>query len=323
VIVDIAVYREGRRLPGIDSWTDAWAAYEQGDGFLWVGLYEPSHAEFEEACTRLHLHELAVEDAIKAHQRPKLEVFGDTLFVVLRTARYVDETETVEFGEILVFVGQRFVVVVRHGTASELASARADLEARPDFLAHGPSAVLYGILDKVVDDYVPVLDGLEDDVSEVEEAVFSMLTANPVERIYKLKREVIDFRRSIAPLVQPLGRLTDESLPCVGESVRAYFRDVLDHVQRASEQVESLDDALTSVLEANLIQVGVRQNDDMRKISAWAAMAIVPTLIASIYGMNFQHIPFARHGEGFVLTVGFMVVIVVVMYRYFRRQGWL
>jgi magnesium transporter len=323
VIVDVAVYRDGRRVPGVETPADAWRVLDSGEGFVWLGLHEPSAAEFDDACTALELPALAVEDAIKAHQRPKLEVYDDVLFVVLRTACYDQPSESVEFGEILCFVGPRHLVAVRHGAASDLRTTRAALEARPELLARGPSAVLYGILDQVVDDYGPVVDGIEDDIAEVEDEVFRVLTANPVSRIYNLKREVILFRRAVHPLALPLERLVAGRLPSVDPGLTDYFRDVLDHVARVQEQVESMDDLLTNVLSANLTQVGVRQNDDMRRISAWAAMLILPTLLASVYGMNFDKLPGAHNDAGFALAVGSMIVIVTLMYRSFRSRGWL
>lgn len=326
MIVDVAAYRDGARVPGVATVHDALAQCGSGDGFLWLGLYEPSRTEFEDAVHALALHELAVEDAIKAHQRPKLEVYGDSVFVVLRTARYVGETETVDFGEILLFVGPRFVVAVRHGEASELASVRRRLEARPDLLRHGPPAVVYAIVDRVVDDYFPVLDGIEDDIEEVEALVFSHAAANPVERIYKLKREVIELHRVAAPLLGPLEQVLDPARAerlGVPDDLAPYYRDVHDHLVRVTERINAARELLTGILEANLTQVSVRQNEDMRRISAWAAIGVVATLLTGIYGMNFADMPFLRHRLGFWGTLVLILTVSMLLHRYFRRRGWL
>jgi magnesium transporter len=324
MIVDCAVYRDGYRLPGDFTPEAAFRASREQESFVWIGLHEPTHEEFEAVRCEFGLHELAVEDAIKAHQRPKLEKYGDSLFMVLKTARYVDKEEVVEIGEILLFVGDDFIVVVRHGEASGLKEVRKKLEQRPDFLRHGPSGILYGIVDRVVDDYIPVIAGLEDDIEEVEEAVFSLdRSRNPVERIYYLKREVLEFRRSTAPLLIPLNTLAVQPTPCVRQEVREYFRDVYDHLLRVSEQVDGFRDLLTSILEANMTQMSIRQNEDMRRISAWVAIAVVPTMIAGIYGMNFDHMPELRSPYGYPAVLGLMVGVCSAMYIFFRKQDWL
>ena len=258
---------------------------------MWIGLKEPTREEFDSVAREFHLHELAVEDAIKAHQRPKIEVYDETLFVVLKTARYHDDSETVEIGEILVFVGDGFVVTVRHGSPTALDEVRKKTEGRSDLLAFGPGAVLHAIIDRVVDDYEPVLAGIEDDIEEVEADVFSPERSNPTERIYKLKREVLEMHRATAPLVDPLDKLASGYYEIVHEDIREYFRDVYDHVLRANETVDGFREMLNGILDANAAQVGVRQNDDMRKISAWVAIAAVPTAICAVYGMNFDHMP--------------------------------
>jgi magnesium transporter len=323
VIVDCAVYREGKRVPGEFSPESAFKASRCDDSFVWIGLHEPTHEEFEGVRSEFGLHELAVEDAVKAHQRPKLEKYGDSLLVVLKTARYVDKDEVVQTGEILLFLGEGFIVAVRHGEASGLKEVRKSLEGRPDFLAHGPSAVLYGIVDRVVDDYLPVVAGLEDDIEEVEAEVFSSIRTNPVERIYYLKREVLEFRRATAPLLMPLNQLAVQPIAVIRPEVREYFRDVYDHLLRVSEQVESFRDLLTSILEANLTQMNIRQNEDMRRISAWVAMAVVPTMIAGIYGMNFDHMPELRSTWGYPGVLLGMFLICTGMYVFFKKRDWL
>ena len=323
MIIDVAAYRGGTRCEDVVSLDRALEVSGDDDGFVWLGLYEPTADEFEVACRRFDLHELAVEDAIKAHQRPKLEVYGDTLSIVLKTARYLDAEEEVEFGEIFLFVGVRFVVAVRHGEASALGHVRAALEARPDRLRCGPSAVLHAIVDHVVDDYLPVLAGIDNDIEEVESQVFSREGTNPVERIYNLKREVLDFHRATVPLVDPVERLAEGKVPNVHTEIRPYFRDVHDHLVRVTERVVTDRDLLNSVLEANLTQVGLRQNEDMRKISAWVAIGVVPTLLAGIYGMNLEQMPLIEHDAAFPLVVGAMVAVAAGLFVLFRRRHWL
>jgi len=323
VIVDCAVYREGKRVPGDFSPESAFKSSRSDDSFVWIGLHEPTHEEFEVVRLEFGLHELAVEDAVKAHQRPKLERYGDSLFVVLKTARYVDKEEAIQTGEILLFLGEGFVVAVRHGEASGLKEVRKNLERRPDFLSYGPSAVLYGILDRVVDDYVPVVAGLEDDIEEVEAEVFSSTRTNPAERIYYLKREVLEFRRATAPLQLPLNQLAIQPISVIRPEVREYFRDVSDHLLRVNEQVEAFRDLLTSILEANMTQMNIRQNEDMRRISAWVAIAVVPTMIAGIYGMNFDHMPELRSPFGYPAVLLGMLAVCTGMYVFFRNRDWL
>ncbi|HJS73159.1 MAG TPA: magnesium/cobalt transporter CorA [Vicinamibacteria bacterium] len=323
MIVDCAVYREGQRVPGDFTPEAAFKASRCDDSFVWIGLHEPTEAEFEVVRVEFGLHELAIEDAVKAHQRPKLERYGHSLLLVLKTARYVDRDEVVQLGEILLFLGEGFIVAVRHGEASGLKEVRRSLELRPDFLANGPSAVLYGIVDRVVDDYIPVVAGLEDDIEQVEAEVFSSDRANPVERIYYLKREVLEFRRATAPLLVPLNQLAVQPIAVVRPEVREYFRDVYDHLLRVNEQVESFRDLLTSILEANLTQMNIRQNEDMRRISAWVAIAVVPTMIAGIYGMNFEYMPELRSPVGYPLVLVGMFAICSGMYVFFRKRDWL
>ncbi len=323
MIVDCAVYREGKRVPGDFTPEAAFKASRCDDTFVWIGLYEPTEEEFEVVRLEFGLHELAIEDAVTAHQRPKLEKYGDSLLLVLKTARYVERDECIQMGEILLFVGEGFIVAVRHGEASGLKEVRKSLELRPEFLANGPSAVLYGIVDRVVDDYVPVVTGLEDDIEQVEAEVFSTNRSNPVERIYYLKREVMEFRRATAPLLVPLNQLAVQPIAVVRAEVREYFRDVYDHLLRVNEHVDGFRDLLTSILEANLTQMNVRQNEDMRRISAWVAIAVVPTMIAGIYGMNFDHMPELRSPMGYPLVLLGMLTVCSGMYIFFRKRDWL
>jgi magnesium transporter len=328
MIVDCAVYQGGKRQAGELELSQAYEAGRNngaGDGskFVWIGLREPTPEEFDSVAREFHLHELAVEDAIKAHQRPKIEVYDETLLVVLKTARYHDDSETVEIGEILMFVGDGFIVTVRHGSPSELHDVRLKTEKRSDLLSCGPGAVLHAIIDKVVDDYEPVLAGIEDDVEELEQDVFSPQRTNPTERIYKLKREVLEMHRATAPLIDPLDKLAKGHYDIVHEDIHEYFRDVYDHVLRANEVVEGFREMLNGILDANAAQVGVRQNDDMRKISAWVAIAAVPTAIAGIYGMNFDHMPELHWTFGYPMALLLMALICFLLWRNFKRVGWL
>ena len=330
MIIDCAVYQDGKRRPGELALHEAYEAGCAENAFVWIGLYEPDEAEFDSVRREFNLHELAVEDAILAHERPKLEVYDDTLFVVLKTARYVETDDTVEFGEIMLFIGPQFVVAVRHKPASALGDVRKQIESRPDLLRYGPGAVLYAILDRVVDDYQPVMDGLDEDIKEVEREVFSAEGSNPAERIYLLKREVIEFHQAAAPLTEPLDRLVHGLVPGLNDELGEYFRDIQDHLLRVVEVVSGFRELLTSVLQANLTQVAVRQNEtamqqnaDTRKISAWVAIVAVPTMIAGIYGMNFEHMPELTWTFGYPLAVSVMAVSCLVLYRAFRRNGWL
>ncbi|MBX5470019.1 MAG: magnesium/cobalt transporter CorA [Thermoleophilaceae bacterium] len=323
MIVDCAVYEDGRRRAGRLPLSEAYEAARSEDSFVWIGLHEPTLEEFDAVAREFDLHELAVEDAVKAHQRPKLDVYDDVALFVFKTARYDDATESVDFGEIIVFVSDSFVISVRHGAASPLDEVRRRTEQRPDLMRQGPAAALYAIVDKVVDDYAPVVDGLQADIDEVEAEVFSGERTNPAERIYKLMRQVLRFHRATAALVQPLEELAGGTLDFVPQKLRRYFRDVLDHAMRVNERAEAFSDLLTGALDANLAQVTVRQNDDMRKISAWVAIAAVPTLIAGIYGMNFEHMPELRWSFGYPLVICVMLIVCGLLWRQFKRVGWL
>ncbi len=324
MIVDCAAYRKGHRVPDTRKPSEAWSAVrDDDDGFVWIGLYEPNDQEFDEVRKIYALHELAVEDAIHAHQRPKLEYYGDSLFLVLKTLRYVDPEEVIEAGEILIFLGRKFIIVVRHGEASRLTSVRAMLDQMPDVLVLGPAAVLHAIVDRVVDDYKQVIEGVTQDIDELEEQVFSIVRENPAERIYYLKREVLEFHRATAPLVNPLNLLVSQTSAVMSDEVRNYFRDVLDHLLRINEQVDGFRDLLTSILEAHLAQISIRQNEDMRKISAWVAIAAVPTMIAGIYGMNFEHMPELQSPWGYPIVVGVILTACLGLFFFFRNRGWL
>jgi magnesium transporter len=327
VIVDCAVYREGVRLhtPG-DSTAigDALEIATHDGDFVWVGLHEPSQDEMELVAMSFGLHQLAVEDAVRAHQRPKLERYdGGVLFMILKTLWYVDAHDAVETGEIAVFVGANYVVTVRHGAGAGLRFARRGLEEHTEVLGHGPFAVLYSVCDSVVDNYEKVAAALEDDVDEVEKSVFSESRRNVSQRIYILKREMSEFRRAVVPLREPLTRLAQRQVAGMPNEAAPFFRDVADHAIRVQEQVESLDALLSSAHDAQMARVSVQQNDDMRKISAWVAIAAVPTALAGIYGMNFDHMPELHWQYGYPLALALMAAICLILFRLFKDSGWL
>jgi magnesium transporter len=325
VIVDCAIYEGGERQGGQVEIDDALTAVrDDGAGFVWIGLHEPDASEFHEVTNEFDLHPLAVEDAIHAQQRPKLEVYGDTVFVVLKAARYVDRDEIVSLSQIMVFLGHRFLITVRHGESAVLSEVRQDVAVAPDELRCGPVGVLHAIVDRVVDEYAVVLRGLDVDIDEVEQQVFSdVREPRLAERIYRLKREVLEFRQAVVPLAEPLEQLSRGRVPHTDLAPREYFRDVHDHLLRVADRVEALDALLGSALSANLAQVGVRQNDDMRKISAWVAIIAFPTLIAGIYGMNFDHFPELQWRFGYPFALALMASSSLTLYLIFRRRRWL
>ena len=321
MIVDSAIYVDGRRDAHrpLEEIHDTWR--EKG-GFAWIGLYEPTREEFDSVAGEFGMHEIAVKEALKIHQRPKIERYGETVFVVLKAARYVEEREEVEFGEIHAFVGSDFVVTIRYGEASELGEVRRWAESRPDLLRRGPYAVLYAILDRIVEDYMPVVAGLEHDIDEIEVEVFGN-KPDVSRRIYELFREVIQFHQATQPLAGALERLTLVEAHGIDPEVRRYLRDVQDRVLRVTERAQGFRELLTNILSVNLTLVSVNQNDQMKKISAWAAVVLVPTLIAGIYGMNFDIMPELHWRYGYPLALSLMVLISFALYRNFKRTGWL
>jgi magnesium transporter len=324
MIVDCAHYRDGRRQhEGKMAPEEAAAICQQDPGFVWLGMVEPSVAELEHVQDAFGLHELAVEDAQSFHLRPKVESYeGGITFVVLRTARYVDELEEVEFGEVSIFIGPGFIITVRQGVASDLHESRLRLERHQKLLEEGPSSVLWAILDKIVDDYAPVVEGLERDIEEVEQTVFSGAHA-PTQRIYLLRREVTDFYRAVHPLLGPAAAITQGGVLAISPGLRQYFRDVDDHLKLVNEEIMAQRDLLTTILQANLAVVSAEQNEVVRRISAWAAIITVPTFIASFYGMNFDHMPELHWRFSYPTVVVLMVVAGVVLWRGFKRARWL
>lgn len=329
-VVDCAVYVDGRRLPGHYTHRAALTEVrERGEGFVWLGLLAPDEEQMADVAAAFGLHELMAEDAVHAHQRPKLELYDDVLFLVLRTVTYVPHDsvatakEIVETGEIMVFAGKDFVVTVRHGDHTGLSAVRSLLEDTTERLAQGPSAVLHGIADHVVDSYLDVTESIEDDVDTMEEAVFSPRTTVAIEHIYLLKREIVELRKSVNPLHTPLTRLTREPNTTVPADVRRYFVDVLDHHTIVADRIAEYDEVLSSLVDAALAKVAVQQNTDMRKISAWVAIAAVPTMVAGIYGMNFDNMPELHWHYGYHTVVGVIAVVTIGLFITFRRNNWL
>jgi magnesium transporter len=337
-MVDSAVYVDGDRVASPASLAETYAAlHQQPEGMAWIGLYRPEQHEVASLAAEFELHELAVEDAIVAHQRPKLERYGDTLFVVLRPARYLDDTEEVEFGEIHVFVGPDFVITVRHSEAPDFTPVRRRLESQPDLLRRGPEAVLYALLDRVVDGYYPVVAGVGNDIDEIETEVFSG-DAKVSRRIYELSREVTEFQRSTRPLNDILDALSAGFAKYgIDEELQRYLRDVQDHLTQICERVDEFRQLLRDMLTVNTTVVAQQQNEEMRnlaeaandqneevkKISAWAAILFAPTLIGTVYGMNFEHMPELGWAYGYPLALFLMVMTCVTLYAVFKHRGWL
>jgi magnesium transporter len=336
-IVDCGLYLDGVRQPERIHYAEALArAQEHGNGFVWLGLKEPTDKQLVAIAETFGLHELAVEDAVTSGQRPKVERYGEMIFCALRTARYVEHeeltesSEVVETGDVMMFIGDHFIITVRHGDACKLSGVRAQLDQRVDLLRHGPWAVAYAVYDLIVDVYLDVVSSIEDDIDVVEEVVFAPEhrvgrrgRSGRIQRIYQLKRELMEFKRAVLPLQRPLAGLVHREVVDLPKEIRRYFRDVLDHLTRASEQVVYFDDLLNSILQARLAQVTVDQNNDMRKIAAWAGIAAVWTAIAGVYGMNFEHMPELGWRYGYPAVLAVMLAASALLYRAFRRSGWL
>lgn len=328
-LVNCATYVDGvRDLTCADPAVALARVRALGRGFVWVGFHEPNDAEMTSLASTFGLHPLAVEDAVQAHQRPKLENYGDFLFFVVKTMKFVEHASTgaaqiVAGGEIMMFLGSDFIITVRHGDHSGLSKLRAGLEANAEKLTGGPAAVMHAITDQVVDEYLSVIGEVEEDIDEMETAVFSPHSTPDTEDIYLLKREILGLRRAVSPLAGPLRTLSTGTSPLVPDEVREYFRDVADHLSHVSERIATFDEMLTTLVAAALAEVTTRQNEDMRKISAWAAIALVPTAIAGIYGMNFDHMPELHWTFGYPMAIGVIVAICVLLHRVLRRRGWL
>lgn len=322
MIVDNAIYVDGRRSASCPLEETRQTCRERG-GFAWITLQKPTLEELESVAGEFGLPETALRDAGRRHHRPKVERYGETLFVALKTARYDEEKEEVEFGEVHAFLGQDFVVTLGYGGTDDLAEVRRRAEGEPGLLRRGPTAVLYAVLDHIVGDYDPVVEGLENDIDEIEERVFEGspdASRDVSRRIYGLSREVIQFHQAVQPLAVALGRLAESG---VDPEVRGRLRGLHDRVLRVTERVAGFRELLTNVLNVNLTLIGINQNDQMKKISGWAAIVIVPALIAGIYGMNFDYMPELHWRYGYLLALALMALVALILYAGFKRSGWL
>lgn len=329
-VIDCAVYVDGQRLPGAFTYRSALAEVRRRrDGFVWLGLLEPDARQMKDIGETFGLHELVVEDIVQAHQRPKLERYDDLLFLVLRTINYIDHdavdavSEIVQTGELMVLCAPDFVVTVRHGEHSGLKTLRKTLETNAERIGEGPTTVMHAIADMVVDRYLTVVDAMAEDVAEIEEKVFGPRgRLVPIDQSHMLKRELIEFRRAVAPLDGPLRRLlaTPDLIP---KAVRRYFRDVADHHATVTDRIAELDETLNSMISAAMGRVAMSQNEDMRKISAWVAIAAVPTMLAGVYGMNFENMPELTWHYGYFIVLGVMVSACLLLFITFRRNHWL
>jgi magnesium transporter len=322
-VINCAAYSAGHRVADLPI-CDIHDALKHTDRFVWIGLNEPREEILREVQREFNLHDLAIEDALTAHQRPKLELYDDSLFVVLRTAQLMSNEGGLEFGETHVFVGERYLVSVRHGSLKPYIGLRARCESTPHLLCKGPGFVLYALMDFIVDQYMPVVEALEEQLEALEEAIFGeQFDRNTTGRIYRLKRDLLALKRAVSPLVDVCNRLMRFDFSLIPEDTRPYFRDVYDHVVRINEMIDNLRELLTTALEANLSLISVAQTEHTKRLAAWAAIIAVPTMIAGIYGMNFDHMPELHWGLGYPVVMVTMVGACLALFVGFRRSGWL
>lgn len=322
-VINCVAYREGRRVAPLEIEAIP-AALEDPTLFVWLGLFEPDEALMARVQRAFGLHDLAVEDAHRAHQRPKLERFGESLFLVLRTAHFADGGARLAFGETHVFLGRRSIVTVRHGSLTSHVDLRTRCEARPDALALGPGYVLHALFDFHVDQYFPVLDELEEQFERIETDVFDGRSERATtENLYELRRDLLQLRRAIYPLIDVCLRLERHEDELVPQAIRVYLRDVHDHVLRIHEMLEGLRELSASALEAHLSLLSISQGEDTRKLAAWAAIVAVPTMVAGIYGMNFQYMPELTWRLGYPLVLAGTLGVCGLLFRAFKRSGWL
>lgn len=321
--IDCALYESGIRVDFSASPIEMLERAKQSGGFVWLGIFEPDTSEFEPISKAFQLHELAIEDAIHAQQRSKVEDYGDLEFVVLKTLFYDDSTSQVETGDLMMYVGPNFIISVRHGERVGLSAIRRKLETNSSWLRQGPYAVVHSVIDHVVDIYLHIASELENDVAALEEKVFSNVRKSWSQELYFLKREVIEFRRAVDPMSKWIGRFAQNQELNVPEGMREFFRDIEDHVNRASDTASSLDNLLASALSADMAQVQLRQNEDMRKITAWVALASIPTMVAGIYGMNFEYMWELKQPAGYPLVLGGLALLCSFLFRKFKKSGWL
>jgi magnesium transporter len=322
-IVNCAAYSDGRRIATIPI-ADISEHLSDPNGFVWIGLYEPSEEMLKQIQEEFNLHDLAVEDAHRAHQRPKIETYGDTLFIVVRTAQINDVTHDIDFGETHFFVGKNFILSIRHGSSRPYSDVRARCESAPQLLRKGPGFALYAVIDWIVDGYFPVIEALEEDLQHLEELIFAEKPSRGTTRqIYDLKRKLVEIKRAVSPLIDMCTRLMRFDLDVIPEDTRPYFRDIYDHVIRINEMVDSSREILGTALEANFSLISISQNEVQKRFAGWAAILAVPTLIAGVYGMNFRFMPELDWIYGYPFMLSLTVVICLLMYGGFKRAGWL
>ena len=323
MIVDVALYQDGRRVDGPSDISDLVEVAKRDGGFVWLGLAEPTESEFNMVVGELNFHPLAIEDAINAKQRPKIEDYDGLTFFVIKTVFFEKAKQAITTGELMCFISDHFIVIVRHGEGHPLTTVRHDLEQKPELLKLGPFAVLHAVADRIIDGYINIATALEEEVVGVENKVFSGKRKTFSQEIYFLKREIIEFKHAIEPLIIPLNKLTSESIALLPTDIRPFFRDTLDHLTQACDHATGLDSLITSVLQADLAHIQVQQNTDVRRISAWVALASGPTMIAGIYGMNFENMPELGTKYGYFVILGVMVCLTGFLVRSFRKSGWL
>ena len=322
-VVNCVAYANGCRVADV-AIADIGETLKHGDRFIWIGLYEPDEALLREVQKEFGLHDLAIEDAHRAHQRPKIERYGDSLFIAMRTAQMSPAEPRIEFGETHLFVGPGYLVSVRHGASLSYAEVRARCEATPQLLRRGPGFALYALMDFVVDQYFPIVETLEEGLDQLEDEIFhEAFSRETTERIYRLKRDLLELKRAVSPLVDVSNRLMRFDLAVIPEDTRPYFRDVYDHAVRINEMVDMQRELLTSALEANLSLISVAQNESMKKLTAWAAIIAVPTMVAGVYGMNFKHMPELEWAFGYPAVLAVTLAVCALLYARFKRTGWL
>lgn len=321
-IINCAAYSDGKRIAGFNL-NDVHEVLKKNNHFVWVGLHEPAEDTLSHVQLEFGLHDLAVEDAHTAHQRPKLELFGDSIFVVLRTAQ-MNQDHHIEFGETHFFVGPNFIVTVRHGSTLSYADVRSRCEGIPHLLSKGQGFVLYAVMDFIVDQYYPVVDEMQQQLQAIEDKIFKEKPSKATtEQIYQLKRELLEVKRAVTPLVEIGNRLMRFDIKCISDETRPYFRDVYDHVIRINEMVENTRELLNTAMEANFSLISISQNDVSKKFAGWAAIIAIPTMIAGFYGMNFRFMPELEWEYGFYTVILFTIVACILFYYLFRRSGWL
>jgi magnesium transporter len=323
MIVDVALYQNGHRVDGPTDISDLVEVARRDGGFVWLGLAEPTQSEFEMVVGELNFHPLAVEDAVNAKQRPKIEDYAGLTFFVMKTVFFDQKEQEITTGELLCFIADHFIVIVRHGEGSPLATVRHDLEERTEMLKFGPFSVLHAVVDRVIDGYTSIGAMLEQEVVAVENKVFNGKRQTFSQEIYFLKREIIEFKHSIEPLLVPINKVSSGFVATVPEGIKPFFRDTSDHLIQAIEQASGLDSLITSVLQADLAHIQVQQNIDVRRISAWVALASGPTMLAGIYGMNFHHMPELGTRYGYYVVLGVMATLTAFLFRKFKKSGWL